>query len=121
MLYVCPVYFDLYTKIGITNNFKQRSTTHEVVYEGAYFVSHLMPRAWVYVAEQILLRETLQWQPTVPFPKEMIEVYWPGTSELRDWQLDPDEIITRFHEIITDIKSDGDWYRVYKQYMGKQS
>ena len=115
MLYISPVWYDLFTKIGITNDFTRRSTQHEVVYEGAYFVSHLMPRAWVFVAEQILLRETLQWQPEGPFPKEMIETYWPGSSELRDWHMDPEDVVARFHEIINDIKSDGDWYRVYKE------
>ncbi len=114
MLYISPVYFDLYTKIGITNNFTKRSTAHDVVYDGAYFVSHLYPRAWVFVAEQILLRETLQWLPSGPLPREMVEEYWPGTSELRDWHIDPDELIARFHEIIKDIETDGKFYRVYK-------
>jgi hypothetical protein len=115
MLYISPVWFDQYIKIGITNNFNKRSKLHEVPYDGAYFVSHLMPRAWVYVAEQILLRETLSWQPSEPLPKEMVETYWPGTSELRDWQLEPDQLIARFKDIIADIKSDGDWYRVYQE------
>ena len=114
MLYISPVYFDLFTKIGITNDFTRRSTTHEVTYEGAYFVSHLYKRSWVYVAEQILLKETMAWQPTEPLPKEMIETYWPGTSELRDWRIDPDQLRSRFLEIIKDIETDGDWYRVYR-------
>ncbi len=114
MLYISPVWYDLYTKIGITNDYNRRAEAHDVRYDGAYFVSHLMPRAHVFVAEQILLRETLQWQPEGPLPKEMVEKYWPGTSELRDWHLEPDDLIARFYEIIEDINSDGDWYRVYQ-------
>jgi hypothetical protein len=115
MLYISPVWFDQFIKIGITNDFNRRSTAHDVVYDGAYFVSHLLPRAWVYVAEQILLKETLSWQPTEPLPKEMVETYWPGSSELRIWQLEPDQLIARFKDIIKDIESDGDWYRVYQE------
>lgn len=115
MFYICPVYFDQFIKIGITNNFVRRATSHEVTYDGAYFVSKLMPRAFCFVAEQILLRETAQWQPEIPLPKEMIETYWPGSTELRHWELDPEAIEQRFKEIIADIETDGDWYRVYKQ------
>lgn len=116
MLYIVPVWYDQYTKIGITNNFTKRSKMHEVGYDGAYFVSRLYPRAWVYVAEQILLRETLQWTATV-LPKEMVEKYWPGSSELREfpYEYDHDALRLRFLEIIKDIETDGDWYRVYQE------
>jgi hypothetical protein len=113
-VYIAPVWDASFTKIGIAKDFEKRSRMHEVQYETPYFLSPELPRAWCYTAEQILLRETMNELPSTPLPKEMVEVYWPGTSELRDGSIDPSMLVARFWEIIKDIESDGDWYRVYK-------
>ena len=125
MLYISPVWFDTYTKIGITDNYGRRaegkaragSNDEPVPYDGAYFVSHLMPRAHIWVIEQILLEETKQYSVCPKtLPEEMAN--WSGKTELRKFDLDPEWIENRFFELLYELQDSGyNFPLIYKRHL----
>ena len=125
MLYISPVWFDTYTKIGITDNYGRRaegkaragSNDEPVPYDGAYFVSHLMPRAHIWVIEQILLEETKHYSVCPKtLPEEMAN--WSGKTELRKFDLDPEWIENRFFELLYELQDSGyNFPLLYKRHL----
>lgn len=135
-LYVSDVYFGDYLKIGISKDYERRAASGnsgnpyydknltpeehyqaknlDLSYEHCWYLSSEYPRAWVFAAEQVILKKTMVFAPTTPLPKEIIEVCWAGQTELRDWRMREHIVIKMFEAFIKEIQdSDGDWYKVY--------
>jgi hypothetical protein len=105
-----------HTKLGIAVDLHKRSQTARYQgrpYGDTLFLSEQLPRAWVWTAEQIILRETAHLTPKRMPTKVKVDV-WAGTSELRTSEVQPSWIQQRFAEIISSIKECGSWLSVYQ-------
>ncbi len=122
MFYVASIYYDTFTKPGITNDFNRRATEQgkypdHCEYGGNFFCSKLLPRAVVWVIEQIILKETKRYEvPDSALPQEMLEPRWGGRSELRSSKLDPDWFRERFFQLLEEIETTN-WLKVYDKHL----
>jgi len=142
LFYIVDVYYSKYLKLGITKDFQFRSIqgnirnpywirgktleenlllgNTDLSYGHCWFKSPELPRAWVFSAEQILLKATVGFKPKDPLPVEMKKAKWPGQTELRDPSASALVIQGGFEKIIQMIEDEkGDWYSVYKRQAGK--
>ena len=140
--YIASVYSGKYIKPGISNDYNYRSKMGnfynpyydksksskqnkamgnvDLSYEQCLYLSEDMQRAWVFTAEQILLKATEIYKPKDKLPNEMIEAKWPGQSELRECRMDYKIIKSGFLDLIKLIREeDNNWYKVYKKQYGK--
>lgn len=116
--YLASVHWDEFVKVGIAKDFWARTNidkTHDTehrAYTCPIFISQKYPRSWVWTAEQIILQETKHLQGVVPEDWDK----WTGSSELRTFMLDTDQVVLRFYELMEEIATEG-WEAVYDTYM----
>ena len=72
----------------------------DLYYGYCWFKSPELPRAWVFFAEQILLKSTIDLIPKNPLSVLMKKAKWPGQTELRDPAVSALEIHHGFEKII---------------------
>lgn len=116
--YIYTVDDDLLLKLGISNDCDRRATygpDPDRWYTSPLYVSQKYPRSWVWVAEQIILKETEDF--AAPIPERWGEK-WSGQSELRRGDLDTDEVIMMFLQLMEEIAVDG-FHAVYIKYTNK--
>lgn len=94
-------------KPGITSDFNRRCRTASKdghSYGTPLFVSKRYPRAWVWLAEQIILRETASHYCRV-LPTSL--KHFPGKTELRRNTLSIEWILDRFQDLMEEIQTFG--------------
>lgn len=120
--YIFTLDCDLLVKMGISMDVHHRGQKsyakfpEECRYLSPLYVSQMYKRSDVWVAEQILHKEFAEFSADIPEEWNQYG-HWGGQSEVYGLELDTDQVVLRFFQLMEEIAEAG-YVSVYNKYVG---